>query len=318
MDEVEKLATEDLSAINVPLPGGGRLFPSLLGMEGALKGQYFPLDKEAMLLGRDLGADILLRDPKTSRWHSRLVYENFASPDDPPCCRVFDVGSTNGTHVNDERVGVEGRLLKDGDRIRIGHSVFAFLVHDAGEESLDRKVENMVTRDPVTGLLNSQVFRRVVHRETVRAHRYQRDLTLLLIGVDSLSNLRAAHGRAGADAALCHVAALLKQLSRTTDLVARHKDDEMAVLLPEANVAGADLVAGRVCQAIADEPARHGTKGISVTVCAGVAGCSSETESVDSLMLRAETALHQAREKGPGSTSHASTSTTTVIESTVP
>jgi two-component system cell cycle response regulator len=315
MDDVEQIATEDLGAMDTPLPGGGRFFPSLLGIEGALKSQRFTLDKEAILLGRDMGADILLRDPKTSRWHSRVVYENFGNPGQPPCCRVFDVGSTNGTHVNDERVGVEGRVLKDKDRIRIGHSVFAFFVHDEDDESLDRKLNEMITRDPVTGLLNMQVFRRVVHRETVRAKRYRRDLTLLLIGVDSLNNVRAAHGRAAGDTVLHHIATLLKRHYRANDLLARDKGDEIALLLPETDVAGADLVAERTCRAVSSEPVRYGAKEIPVTVCVGVADWSWEMGSADALMLRAEAALHRAQENGAGTTSHPPATPTTIVDS---
>ncbi len=61
-----------------------RIYPVLLGVEGPLANQRFALDKKIITLGRDMVADILLKDNKTSRRHAHVIYGNILQLDQPP------------------------------------------------------------------------------------------------------------------------------------------------------------------------------------------------------------------------------------------
>jgi Mg-chelatase subunit ChlD len=77
----------------------------------------FPLTATDVVIGRDPGAGIRLDDPRVSRLHAR-IYRN------PDGLIVQDLGSANGTFLNDDRV--EASFLADGDRLRIGDTEFLF------------------------------------------------------------------------------------------------------------------------------------------------------------------------------------------------
>jgi len=95
--------------------------PYLVGVDGPVKGQRFELQK-AMTLGRAEDADIRIDDPTASRRHCRIS----AAPDG---CVIEDLGSGNGTLVNDEVIQGATRL-GDGNIITVANAVFRYATHD--------------------------------------------------------------------------------------------------------------------------------------------------------------------------------------------
>jgi hypothetical protein len=87
-------------------------------------GMIYDLDGEALVLGRGERAAIRLQDPFASAQHAR-VYEQGGA------LIVEDLGSTNGTYLNEELLETP-RPLHPGDRVRIGDSEFTFEVDGDG------------------------------------------------------------------------------------------------------------------------------------------------------------------------------------------
>lgn len=87
----------------------------LIVRTGPNPGMVFDLTKEAMLMGRDVTNDIVLGDSEVSRQHSRISHT-------PGGYVLEDMGSTNGTFVNGERL-MSPTVLKPGDLIGIGETV---------------------------------------------------------------------------------------------------------------------------------------------------------------------------------------------------
>src|SRR5215831_2384944 len=86
--------------------------------DGPHKGRTFTFQgHDTFLVGRSKRAH--LRLPAKDMYFSRV---HFLVEVNPPSCRLMDMGSRNGTHVNGQRV--ETIDLKDGDQIRAGHTVF--------------------------------------------------------------------------------------------------------------------------------------------------------------------------------------------------
>src|SRR5258708_21021614 len=106
--------------------------PRLAAIAGKLKGGIFPLDDEAIVIGRETAAGLCLADAAVSRRHSRIerTGDQFW---------LSDLQSLNGTFVND--VPVKQRALLHGDRIRIGDTQFLFLLHDGDVPSKSNQVE---------------------------------------------------------------------------------------------------------------------------------------------------------------------------------
>lgn len=84
-------------------------------------GERYPLMGALTVLGRDDTSDVILDDPGISRRHSEIR----VTTDGPHfVASIRDLGSTNGTFVNSERVG--SKRLEDGDRITLGRTSMTY------------------------------------------------------------------------------------------------------------------------------------------------------------------------------------------------
>jgi signal transduction histidine kinase len=97
--------------------------PRLIVIKGTDEGRQFTLDRDVLSVGRDSSSRIRLTDTEVSRRHAEFVRT-------PEGYRVRDVGSANGTFVNNQ--SVHDVLLQPGDQIQIGQSILAFTA-DRGE-----------------------------------------------------------------------------------------------------------------------------------------------------------------------------------------
>ena len=96
-----------------PAVGGARL----VVRDGSAQRSEFALDRERVVIGRLAGSEVELQDPGASRRHAEIRRQDDGFV-------VADLGSTNGTLVNDSTIS-EHRLA-DGDRITIGRTVLEF------------------------------------------------------------------------------------------------------------------------------------------------------------------------------------------------
>ena len=84
-------------------------------------GDHYPLLAAITILGRDNSADVILDDPGISRQHTEIRVTN----DGPHLiANIRDLGSTNGTFVNGERIA--SQRLNDGDRVNVGRTSLIF------------------------------------------------------------------------------------------------------------------------------------------------------------------------------------------------
>jgi len=89
----------------------------LVLIEDGQRSKTFPLERDRVIIGRLADSDVVLSDPGASRRHAEVRRENGQFV-------LQDLGSTNGTLVNDE--AVDERTLEEGDRIGIGRTVLEF------------------------------------------------------------------------------------------------------------------------------------------------------------------------------------------------
>jgi FhaA, N-terminal domain/FHA domain len=89
----------------------------LVLIEKGKRGKAFPLTKDRVIIGRLGESDVVLSDPGVSRRHAEVRQEDGEFV-------VVDLGSTNGTMVNEATIGE--RTLEEGDRITVGKTVLEF------------------------------------------------------------------------------------------------------------------------------------------------------------------------------------------------
>lgn len=95
--------------------------PRIVIFKGDGVGRDHMLGPAPCVIGRGPGADFTLEDHLASRRHLQIVQ-------DAGRYLVEDLGSTNGTHLNGERI--KRQPLRDGDKIRVGETILSFVQKD--------------------------------------------------------------------------------------------------------------------------------------------------------------------------------------------
>ncbi len=196
-------------------------------------------------------------------------------------------------------IAVIGRLLIRDMRHRAEMDAQLLV---AREELLatNRQLAVLATHDTLTGLANRRRFDEVLASEVRRAQREAQPLALLLIDIDHFKRFNDAYGHIGGDECLKAVSALLREcVRRPTDVVARYGGEELAMVLPNTEVAGAVVVAETVLARLAELNIVHaGSPFGRVSVSIGVAGMAGQGETPLTLVAAADQALYAAKAAG--------------------
>ena len=154
--------------------------------------------------------------------------------------------------------------------------------------------------DPLTGIYNRRYFDERFSREMMRAVRYKRALSLLMIDIDRFKTYNDTLGHLMGDVALKRVAGLLEQKLRRADILARYGGEEFVVLLPEIRCENARIVAEKLRGAVEYEKFDGEEKlpSKNVTISVGVASLPNNATSAYELIRLADEALYAAKEAG--------------------
>jgi diguanylate cyclase (GGDEF)-like protein len=152
--------------------------------------------------------------------------------------------------------------------------------------------------DPLTGVGNFRHLTATMARETERATRFNRPLSVLMLDLDHFKQVNDSQGHAFGDAVLREFARRLTACLREVDVVARYGGEEFVVVLPETAADGASAVAARIVEAVRKEPFRAGGKSRTVTVSVGVSAFPDHGRTSAELMRAADSALYVAKHEG--------------------
>jgi diguanylate cyclase (GGDEF)-like protein len=159
-----------------------------------------------------------------------------------------------------------------------------------------REARQLADLDALTGLHNRRFFHETLARESARAHRYERKLSLIVFDLDDFKDVNDRIGHLAGDAVLAEAAERVREVVRTADIACRVGGDEFAVILPESSLADADQLYRRILNAVSSRPLGQAGK---LFLSAGVAELRPEDDPV-SFFQRADDALYRAKEAGKG------------------
>nr|BAL52921.1 two-component system, PleD family, response regulator WspR [uncultured beta proteobacterium] len=172
-------------------------------------------------------------------------------------------------------------------------------------DEANRRLQEMVHVDGLTGVANRRAFDARLSEEWRRCARLEKPLTLLLFDVDYFKRYNDSRGHLAGDDALKRVAqALSGALQRPGDLLARYGGEEFAAVLPEVDDEGGKIVAERMRAAVAALRIPHPDSPIGRTISVSIGGASAlpgKTVGVDSpavLLDLADRALYRAKAAG--------------------
>ncbi len=159
-----------------------------------------------------------------------------------------------------------------------------------------REVRQQADLDALTGLHNRRYFHETLAREVARAHRYTRDLALIVFDLDDFKAVNDRIGHLAGDHVLAEVAERVRDVVRSADIACRVGGDEFGVILPESSLEDADQLYERLQAAAATRPVN--TAG-ALTLSAGVTELRPDDDPV-SFFQRADEALYRAKHAGKG------------------
>ncbi len=167
----------------------------------------------------------------------------------------------------------------------------------AGEREFYKQLSN---RDEMTGLANYRSCHETLEKETERAKRYSRPLTIMMIDIDDFKGCNDTYGHLAGDAAMMQIAGLIKAQTRTSDVVARYGGEEFMVILPEAAIDEASFVAERIRQAIEKHQfvSEEGAPIASLTVTIGLSSLPDRASTKKDLIRTADIAMYKGKTSG--------------------
>lgn len=164
---------------------------------------------------------------------------------------------------------------------------------------LVHRAEALSVTDDLTRLYNSRFLNQALRRETKRAIRTGRPLSLLFIDLDGFKAVNDTFGHLHGSRALVEAASVIRTCARESDVVARFGGDEFAVVLPETDREGAVMVAERIRERIAEHSfLTADLLDVRLTASVGVASLPDVAASADELMQAADRAMYKVKVSG--------------------
>ena len=283
---------------------------------------------EIYLIGRSPKSNILLSDAAVSREHAKLGFSDQSF-------FIEDLGSTNGIKVNGETVSKVNLKSLDKITIgRISYRFQIREVLPGGIKTLtpddtkvlDQDLDQIITElkdsplkdkllsfqdnfnqkkndlmnlaynDELTGLYNRRYFDKELETEIKRAVRYNRPLTMIMVDIDNFKIFNDTFGHQKGDSVLRTVGTILKENSRSSDIVCRYGGEEIAILLPEQNT-DQGLIAAEKLRRILTSEAKE-IEEVEITASFGVATTGKEIKSGEKLIKKSDDALYEAKKSG--------------------
>ncbi|ATB33131.1 GGDEF domain-containing protein [Melittangium boletus] len=263
---------------------------ALVVIYGLELGRKYDLRTEQTLIGRSAKAEIQVDQESISRNHACITTSGRG-------VFIKDLGSTNGTFVNDELVRGE-TPLSNGDLVKIGRTIFKFIAGGNIETAYHDEIYRLTTMDGLTQIYNRRYFEEALEREVSRSRRYERSLALVMFDVDHFKLVNDRHGHLAGDYVLKQLASTLRTRIRREDVFARYGGEEFGMLLPEVDLSGAVTLADKARRLVDKQRFEFDKNVIPVTISLGVAVLEPSHRDLVDLKRAADGKLYEAKATG--------------------
>lgn len=288
--ESDKTEVAESDTLKIRLEEAKSSSPVLVVISGRPLGKSFFLTKESMILGRDLNADISIGETSISRKHTEFIVNAQGI-----ICK--DLGSTNGTFVNDQKITEQS--LNDGDLIRAGNTILKFLREGKIENIHYGKMYDLATTDDMTGALNKKAIIELIREEFVRAQNKNLMLSLLMFDIDHFKQTNDTFGHLAGDYVLKETCNLIKnKMIRQKDALGRYGGEEFLLVLRETPLQIGVDVAERIRSTIEKYNYTFDEKQIPVTISIGAVALDTTSKNPEDLIALADKALYDAKNQG--------------------
>lgn len=159
------------------------------------------------------------------------------------------------------------------------------------------KTSSLVRHDQLTGTLNRRGLEEAFEKESARALRRQTPLCVALLDVDNFKKLNDSLGHDAGDAALIHLATVIRETMRPQDTVARFGGEEFIILLPDTSISESTKALVRLQRELTKRFFLHNNEKQLITFSAGVTELRSDDIQA-TVIKRADEAMYSAKQTG--------------------
>lgn len=259
-----------------------------------------PLEREEVILGRALEADVRINDTKVSRSHA-VIKTVFDAETNQTIYILSDLLSKTGTLLNGQEITEE--ILQNGDKITIGEHILRFELLDEIDREYQRQIRRLISHDDLTGLLSSRSFFSELRREAARAVHENHPFCVLMMDVDYFKNVNDTFGHLTGSKTLEEIGFCITQNLRTGDVASRFGGEEFAAFLLDAELAQGVVAAERIRSEIEKKEftvVRQGKPPEThrVTISIGIAVFPEDSTDPIELVEMSDSALYHAKREG--------------------
>ncbi len=262
----------------------------LLAIGGELNGTIFDLPNGVTTIGRSPDNTYPLEFQGISRNHFEIKVTDTV--------QLVDLGSRNGTFVNNKRVEESAELGK-GDVIKIGTIALKFIPKGDPERLTYDKLNQEANTDGLTKCFNKMYFNQANDLSVKKSKVTGDPLTLMIFDIDYFKKLNDNYGHDAGDFVLRDMANLIRQNGvREDDIFARYGGEEFVILLPKTNLKYGYEIAERIRRLVEEHEFVYEGKTLPVTVSVGVADYRQGVNTGTDLFKRADKAVYTSKSKG--------------------
>ncbi|MDW5415872.1 MULTISPECIES: GGDEF domain-containing protein [unclassified Iodobacter] len=161
------------------------------------------------------------------------------------------------------------------------------------------KLEEYSNRDGLTGIYNRRYLDTRFTQELERMSRYQAAFfTVILFDLDRFKQVNDNYGHVAGDEVLRVVASRVLTTLRDTDIFGRYGGEEFMLLLPQTDLAGAEIAAERIRVILCDQPVQFGETKIIISASLGLSECHSGAAEPQKVIEEADMALYFSKQNG--------------------
>ena len=181
--------------------------------------------------------------------------------------------------------------------LRLGLHRIMTSATEAYHQQSSAELDRLAHTDTLTELQNRRFLERELERHVELYKRYRHPFALLMLDLDNLKWVNDTFGHAAGDAALKHLAMLMRMNIRDVDIPCRFGGDEFLILMPEAEKNAIQAVGRRIADSVAKTRFKLGRSFASLQVSFGTSACPEDGVEVEVLLQEADASLYRAKQQ---------------------
>ena len=262
----------------------------------ALNAALEQVEREAVAIGPHTGRQLLEAHPR------QAAVKPTAAEVDGVHALGLAVHARAGARVQAQPIAViaiarRGRAFSEDEA-----DLLEYLVTQAAisieNADLHETVQRQALTDELTGLANLRELHAALDREFERSRRFDTPIGFVLLDLDDFKQINDELGHQQGDLVLAEVGRVMREYARDIDQPARYGGEELAVILPQAGIAGAAMQAERLRDAIERLRVVGVDRELGVTASFGVASVFARERDKTALIAAADAALYRAKHAG--------------------